>query len=45
MSSVELFRQELRAQIDAIDILINGGEMCRNLRENITAMDACAFQG
>jgi hypothetical protein len=47
MVSVDHFRQELRAWMSAaaangaIDILVNGGELCRALRENTTAMDAC----
>jgi hypothetical protein len=47
MVSVDQFRQELRALIDrateheALDILINAGELCRTLHMGITATDAC----
>ena len=47
MVSLDRFRQELRALIDrateyeALDILINAGELCRTLHMGIVATQAC----
>jgi UDP-N-acetylmuramyl pentapeptide synthase len=47
MVSLDRFRQELRALIDrateyeALDILINAGELCRTLQMGIVATKAC----
>jgi hypothetical protein len=47
MVSADQFRQELRTLIDhatahqALDILINAGELCRTLHTGITATEVC----
>jgi hypothetical protein len=48
MVSVDQYRHELRSRIDraalngATEILIDGDELCRTLRGDITAPDACS---